>query len=914
MKLSLLKKSTDTLFSYWTMLSMFVLLGMGAAIATFIENDYGVSTARVLVYNHLWYEIVLTISILNLSGIMIKRKMYKKINGRFIFHLSFVIMLIGASMTRYIGYEGIMQIREGATQSSMISLEPYIQATITQADKSTTKEFQKEFSAIGDNSFFYQIPFSSKILNISLEDYTFAKKQNNTMNLITTKVEFDGQIQTVKLVGQRGGLGRVVEVNFKDDIKVKLTYGSKYLTVPFAIRLNDFQLDRYPGSMSPSSYASEITLIDKINNVKFDYRIFMNSTLKYGDYQFFQSSYDSDEKGTVLSVNNDPGTLPTYFAYFLLTLGLLMNMFDKQSRFFKLTQYIKKFNMMIVLVALTTLINTQVQANEKLEQVQYLKDYKIKSIETADLFGQLVTQSNMGRMKPLDTLNKEIVQKLTRKSSFLGLNANQIVLGMMSKPKFWSDVKMLKITTPKLKKLLGISQDRKYLSFSEVFGEDGYKLAKESTEANSMEPNKRGTFEKDILKFDERVSIAYQVFGGMLFNIFPQPKDGHNHSNSNKWHAPMDAIKLFHDKDKEVVTTMTKGFISNSSIDNFDEANKFIGFIKMYQQKIGADIIPSEDIIESEILFNNLNIFPKLTLAYVIIGLILFIVAFITVFNKNLHSNKLNTIIFIILFALFTIQTFGMGMRWYISGHAPWSDTYESLVYIAWSAMFAGLFFFRKSLMALSATVVMAGVFMFTAHLSGIDPQITNLVPVLKSYWLTIHVSIITGSYGFLAIGAMLGFMALLLFIVRSESRPHIDDTIKQITAINEAALIVGLAMLIVGNFIGGVWANESWGRYWGWDPKETWAYVSIVVYAIVLHIRFITKLNSPFIFASFSTLAFSSILMTYFGVNFYLSGMHSYATGDPVPIPTWVYILTILVFSVIALASKKRDLPKLKI
>jgi ABC-type transport system involved in cytochrome c biogenesis permease subunit len=229
--------------------------------------------------------------------------------------------------------------------------------------------------------------------------------------------------------------------------------------------------------------------------------------------------------------------------------------------------------------------------------------------------------------------------------------------------------------------------------------------------------------------------------------------------------------------------------------------------------------------------------------------------------------------------------------------------------------MFAGLFFFRKSIMALSATVVMAGVFMFTAHLSGIDPQITNLVPVLKSYWLTIHVSIITGSYGFLAIGCMLGFMALLLFIVRDPvKRPHIDDTIRQITAINEAALIIGLAALVVGNFLGGVWANESWGRYWGWDPKETWAWVAIIVYAFVLHLRFIPSLNRPYVFAVASTLAFSSILMTYFGVNFYLSGMHSYATGDPVPIPMWVYVLTGLVFVVIALASRKKDLAKLKL
>ena len=365
----------------------------------------------------------------------------------------------------------------------------------------------------------------------------------------------------------------------------------------------------------------------------------------------------------------------------------------------------------------------------------------------------------------------------------------------------------------------------------------------------------------------------------------------------------------FHEEDKNYLQSIMAGLINNIIKGQYTEAIKYIDKIATYQKEVGANVIPKQSTIENEILFNELGIFPKVTIAYVSLGFILFIISFLTVFNKKWSSTKIDKTIFIILALLFTAHTFGMGMRWYISGHAPWSDTYESLIYIAWSAMFAGLVFFRRSLMALSATVVMAGVFMFTAHLSGIDPQITNLVPVLKSYWLTIHVSIITGSYGFLAIGAMLGFMALLLFMFRNPKNKHIDETIKQITMINEAALILGLAALIVGNFIGGVWANESWGRYWGWDPKETWAWVSIIVYSIVIHLRMIPKLNNTFIFSVASTLAFATILMTYFGVNFYLSGMHSYATGDPVPVPTWVYILTSLIFIIIALASRKKDL-----
>jgi len=918
-KTNIVKKTADILFSYWMTIFALVILACGAAVATFLENDFGTSTARVLVYNSIWYEVSMILAIVNLLGIINRRKMWKQ-KAKFLFHISFVVMLIGAGMTRYIGYEGIMQIQEGQTQSEMNSLEPYIQVTILSNGKQYYTDFQKEFSAIGSNDFNYVVEFEDKTLNISLDSYKFAKKGTATMNLIGTKVALGDESHVVKLVGQRGQPSALVRnVEFKDKTKVYITYGSKPLSIPFAIKLNDFQLDRYPGSMSPSSYASEITLIDKANDVEFDYRIFMNSTLQYGGFQFFQSSYDPSETGTVLSVNKDPGTIPTYIGYFLLTLGLLMNMFDKKSRFTKLIKYSKQFNAAAVLAVLFAVTNVSLHAQEvkpetaALDIDNYMEKYKVESAQTAEHFAHLIVQSNAGRMKPVDTLNREILNKLARKNEFLGMSANQVVLGMISRPDIWRNVKMLKISTPKLKKTLGLEESREYVSFSEMFTKEGVYILKDIVnDANTVNANARGTFEKDVLRLDERLNIAYMVYYGYLFKIFPQPDvvDADKH----KWFSPVDAMSTFSEKDSTIVKMLIGGFIDNLYAQNYPEVDKFIDLISQYQKKIGKEVMPSDSVVDSEMLFNKIGIFPKLTLAYVLIGIVLFFVSFLTVFNKQWSSKKVNMAFFLILATLFAIHTFGMGQRWYISGHAPWSNTYESLVYIGWSAMFAGLFFFRKSLMALSATVIMAGVFMFTAHLSGIDPQITTLVPVLKSYWLTIHVSIITGSYGFLAIGAMLGFMSLILFIFRDPKNKHIDDTIKHITAINEASLIIGLAALIVGNFLGGVWANESWGRYWGWDPKETWAYVAIITYAIVLHLRMIPKVNTPYVFAVASTLAFSTILMTYFGVNFYLSGMHSYATGDPVPIPTWVYVLTAMVFVVIAIAFKKRDLPKLKV
>ncbi|MDD2291420.1 MAG: cytochrome c biogenesis protein CcsA [Aliarcobacter sp.] len=907
---------SNVLFSFKTTLILLAILAVGAGYATFIENDFGTSTARVLVYNNLWYEAILVLTTINLTGIIFKFKMWKN-KPRFIFHASFVIILIGAGVTRYVGYEGIMQIPEGKTENQMLSLEPYLQITIKDGDKVYYQEYQQEFTSLfkGINDFSHEIVFGDKKLNLNYKDFIFAKKGTAKMGLLHVDATINGKTQDIKLPGLRGQKGMARELIF-DNVSVMLEYGSKVIELPFSIKLNDFQLDRYPGSMSPSSYASEVTVI-KEDGKTYDYRIFMNRTMHEGNFLFFQSSYFPDETGTVLSVNNDPGKWPTYVGYFLLTLGLLLNFFDKKSRFWKLTKYVSSRNLASIAIVFTFLFSTnslfaaeEATTNEAAQTTQileYLNKFKDESKGTAENFAKLVTQSSGGRMKPLSSLDLEIVQKLSGKATLFEMNPDQLVLGMLTRPDIWSNLKVIKIKTPKLKKFLGVDENEKYIAFSEVFKDGKYLLSGEAEAALQVKPMDRGTYEKDIIQLDERLNIIYSVFNGTLFNIYPKVQDGTKEDN-NKWYNPLDAMQNFKGTNQSAVETMTRGFINSVVDNNWEEANKFLSMMTLYQQKAGSEVIPSESKINNEILFNKLDIFFKVTLAYLVLGFVMLIVAFFVVFNPKIQPKKTTTIFFVLLSLLFAIHTFGMGFRWFISGHAPWSDTYESLLYISWSAVFAGVIFFRKSLLALSAAVIVAAIFMFTAHLTGIDPQITNLVPVLKSYWLTIHVSILTASYGFFGLGAILGFMTLIMFIFRT-NRPHIDETIKTVTAINEIALIIGLAAVTIGNFLGGVWANESWGRYWGWDPKETWAYVSIVIYAIVVHLRFVKPLATPFALATASLLAFSSILMTYFGVNFYLSGMHSYATGDPVPIPMWVYYVVTLVFVTIALAFKNRNL-----
>ena len=916
-------KLLNFLFSFKATLLLLAILAIGAGVATFIENDFGTSSARVLVYNNTWYEIILVLTTINLCGIIYKFKMWNNL-PRFLFHFSFVVILLGAIITRYVGYEGIMQIPQGTTTNQMISLEPYLQVTVKEGEKVVAyKEWQNEFTSLLPelNNFSYKVDFDNNNLIIDYKRFQFEKKEQAKMGLLTVDVTLNGKKETIRLPGLSGQLGVPRDLVF-DKYTVTLEYGSKFIDLPFAIRLNEFQLERYPGSMAPSSYASEVTVIK--DDKTYDYRIFMNRTLNEGNFLFFQSSYFPDESGTVLSVNNDPGKWPTYLGYFLLTLGLFLNFFDKKSRFRKLTKFVANKNLAMFVLTLALLSTQNLKANESNTlpaqevdditiRVDYLNKLKNESKVTADKFGHLVVQSSGGRMKPLATLNREIVQKLSGKSSFMGMDANQIVLGMITRPDIWKDVKIIKINTPKLKKFLGVAESEKYISFSEAFGEkNDYLLTKESEKALLTKPIERGTYEKDIIKVDEKLNIIYSVFNGSLLNIFPKVYDEQSADDNFKWYSPLEAMQEFSGQNQAAIGSVVRGLFNSTMDFDWNSANNYIDMIALYQDKVGTDIKPTASKVNAEIVFNKLDIFFNLTLAYVLLGFVMVVLAFVVIFKPEFKPAKTTKIILAILSILFAIQTFGMGYRWYLSGHAPWSDIYETLIYISWSAIFAGVIFFRNSLLALGAATIIAGIFMFTAHLTDVDPQITSLVPVLKSYWLTIHVSILTASYGFFGLSAILGFLTLIMFIFR-KNRPHLDDVVRHVSAINEISLIIGLACITIGNFLGGVWANESWGRYWGWDPKETWAYVSIVVYALVIHLRFVKSLNTPYVLATASLLAFSSIMMTYLGVNFYLSGMHSYATGDPVPIPMWAYLTVATAFAAIILAYKNRDLKNIE-
>jgi len=886
-------KVFNVLFSYYFVIFLLAVLGIGAGVATFLESIYDIQTARVVVYDSTWYEVVMALIAIALIGNIYKRKMYKKV-GIFLFHIAFIVILLGAGLTRYFGEEGVIHIREGMSENQMITTKSYLQIQI----KDNILDRQLELSQVGDNNFKFDFNIDNLALHVEFLEYL--PKHKSGLDKLKIKVILnDKEEKIVEIDGGRGWVQTPVEVTF-ENTSLLVAWGSKLKDLPFTIELKDFKLQRYAGSKSPSSYESDIVLVDKEEKLK--YTIFMNHPLTYKGYKFFQSSYDKDELGTILEVNKDPGKWPTYFGYFLLTLGLIFNLFDKKSRFIKLRKFLKNANISLLLVLFAS-FSTPAFA----ENGDFLENFGRNSLIHSKEFSKLLIQDFGGRVKPINSEALDLVNKITGKSSLYGLNSEQIVLGMLIEPKRWQKIEMIKIKNADIKKHLKLPLDKKYVSFSQMFDETGYyKLAKLVDNANRKAESKRGTLEKDLIKLDERLNVAYLTYKGLFFRFIPLLS-----SENNQWLDLNDAMKNpnISDSTKDIIYNYLDEVEQAFSTNDWKKANSLLGWIKQNQIKNSANILPSDTQVEIEIFYNKIFIFKKLFIYYFILGFVALGISLISIFLDK-KSKKIETSIFY-LFALGLVaHTIGLAIRWYISGHAPWSDSYESLVYIAWSSIFAGIVVFRKSTLALATSSLLAGVIMLVAHLSFINPQVTNLVPVLKSYWLSIHVSVITASYGFLGLSFMLGFMSLALMVFKSKTNEtKINNQIRYLSAINEISLIIGLSMLAVGNFFGGIWANESWGRYWGWDPKETWAFVSIVVYTIVLHLRFIPKLNSIYTLCVASVIAFASILMTYFGVNFYLTGMHSYAASDGSPsIPVFVYYVLAVIIGVIVLAYRKKD------
>jgi cytochrome c-type biogenesis protein CcsB len=1034
------------------------------AAATFIESIYGIQTAKLIVYNATWFELLLIYLCFNLISNIFKHRMFQREKIALLtFHLSFIIIIIGAGITRFYSFDGLMLIREGKTSDFIFTSDPYLLVSVQNletGEKKTLKEQKIYMSEIYKdfyNKFEYNYDFSGKDIAISylnfqskmidsfvinsqfkeeaLELVTDGMKSNflcendifmlgeiplsfekelatpgietrkfgdsiqvktllplrylamsemqkarqsgqspsdsmfteiplnKWVNFKTTTLYQVGDKQFVfkrkikhakkmlvssgkKNVGSdyltvlvksgkqsiekrlEGGMGAIpTPTRFElNGLSIQLEYGSIHRKLPFAILCRDFILDKYPGSESPSSFASELTILDKAKKYERNQRVFMNNIMDYEGYRFFQSSYDLDdpstpenEEGTRLSVNHDAiGTNVTYFGYLLMTIGMVLSLFAPKGRFRDLNEKLRKLKIrrekssvgiIIVLLSLNSFISkaqeshdhTHDHKNEHFDHKNEKPIFRIVSEEHSEKLAKLLVQDFDGRIVPFHTLSDQLLRKIYRGNKFRDLNASQVIISMHMYPKYWMDQKIVQVPS-NLREILNLKE---YASSIDLMAEDGnFKWLDEYKISHQKLESKRDEFDKKLIKLNEKFEVLQGIFTWQYMRIIPKMND-----KNNTWFIPMDMELLKIDTLSSITSLKYLSAIDKGAKNNdFSEAESLLAEICAFQRKIGKNVVPSENQVNIEISYNKMEIFKNTYRSYGLIGFLMLILFFVQLFidpkSKILKLFKILRIIFFFLLTVFFVyHGIGLGFRWFISGHAPWSNGYEAIIFIAWVTMIFGFIFSRKNAVIIAGTAILASLMIFVTEMNLLDPEITPLVPVLKSYWLMIHVAIITGSYGPLGLAAILGLINLLLYIFRTQKNGKmISIHISELTYVSEMAMTIGVFMLTIGTFLGGVWANESWGRYWAWDPKETWALVSVLVYAVILHFRFIPKLNSKFVFNAVALWGYSAILFTFFGVNFMLVGLHSYAQGEGLgEFPNWLIVLIIsfLIFTI---------------
>ena len=1017
------EKLLKILFSNRTMAFLVLLFPTAMAMGTFIESWYNIETARIWIYNAWWFEAIMLLLAINFAGNIQKYKLFRKEKWAvLLLHLSFILIIFGAFVTRYFGYEGVMPIREGEITSTYLTEKTYLTVMVDGEIDGVPqrKKLQDDvlFSAHVNNGLYWSnnfddIPFEVEVLNyieeateglvldengqrylkiveagsgtrhdhylkegdvanihnvlFTLDNpidgainitsegglyylsspyegnfmrmadqfqdtvvpsekqelalrslYTLANFQfvipepplRGRMDIIASEsdqptnqdalqlqIKSQGQTKNITVLGGKGVANDPKKITL-GALDFYVQYGSLQKQLPFALRLNDFIAEKYPGTeQSYASFMSRLTVEDQTAGV-FDYDVYMNHVLDHKGFRFFQASFDPDEKGTVLSLNHDrAGTWITYFGYILLYISMMGIFFIGKTRFVELSKSLDKIKIQknkLTLFLLLFGFVAQAQIQDLNHRVDFDSIIQAQAFDAAHAakFGNLVIQDIGGRMKPANTFSSELLRKVSKSDTYKGLNSDQVLLSIANNPVIWYNVPIiyLKRGNDSLRRILGVPSQNKYAPLVSFFDREGnYKLGDYLQEAyRAAVPNQ---FQKDFIEVDRRVNLLYAALEGKVLRIFPIPEDA-----NNKWVSYPELLpEMFSGRDSLYVNNILPIYFQSLRLaqqtKDYDQANSLIESITGFQKKYGSEVLPSQDKVTAEIWYNKYDIFKKLFSWYLYAGTLLFVILLLAIFRQNKVIKGLISLLSVVLYGLFVLHTGGLILRWFISGHAPWSDAYESMIYVAWATQFFGIIFGRKNALTLAATSFISAMILMIAHWNWMDPAIANLQPVLDSYWLMIHVAVIVGSYGPFALGMIIGIVVLFLMLLTSKNnKKKLLLQIKELTIINELSLTVGLVMLTIGNFLGAMWANESWGRYWGWDPKETWAMISIMFYAFVIHMRLVPGLRSPWIFNLMSIVAFASILMTYFGVNFYLVGLHSYASGDKIITPDFVY------------------------
>ncbi|MBP5366720.1 MAG: cytochrome c biogenesis protein CcsA [Bacteroidales bacterium] len=609
---------------------------------------------------------------------------------------------------------------------------------------------------------------------------------------------------------------------------------NKYLTdkglpcdLPFTVRLDDFSVVYYSGTNTPCDFVSKLTTTHE--STESEHVVSMNNIADIGGYRIYQSAFDDDGGGSIFSVAHDPYGIPiTYTGYILLLISMLLFFFDKKSNF---RQLLTKAAIIIIFISLPSCSSGPAPRSI--------------SPDAADRFGQMLVLYN-GRICPVQTLANDFVTKLYGKQTYKGLSAEQVLCGWIFRFDDWRNEPMIKITDGDVREALG---GAKYVSLSELY-----------------EAQERGAFdllsEKQMSGVYERTAIISMLYAGELLKLYPVAD-----TNGVGWYSQQDQLPTELPENQAIfigrsMDLMQEYVVSNNTAELLSLIDKTIE----YQRKTAHDILPSDAVVKAERLYNRASLTRPLFMICLTIGILSFIVFCLFTARQRAVNKPLNTALIVAAALVFACLTFIIGLRWFVSGHVPLSNGPETMQFLAWCAIGLVLPLHKRYQLIVPFGFIICGLTLLVSTLGAANPQITQLVPVLSSPLLSIHVAIVMVAYALFAFIMLNGVVALLL------------SGNQQLTArlerIGRLMLYPAVFCLTAGIFVGAVWANISWGRYWGWDPKEVWALISLMVYSLPLHSKWLCNRR----FHWFAVGAFLCVLMTYFGVNYLLGGMHSYA------------------------------------
>ena len=634
--------------------------------------------------------------------------------------------------------------------------------------------------------------------------------------------------------------------------------------LPFSITLNQFEIIYYKGTLAPMDFISHISVADKDCHRQIQGKVSMNHIFSYQHYRFYQSGYSEDNEGSVFSVSHDPyGIGITYAGYTLLLLSTVFFFFSPQSRFRQLLKspLLHRSLTVILLLFAFSLNSNFLKANSP--------SPKVLPREVAEHFGDLYILYN-NRICPLQTFARDFTIKLYGSSSYKGLTPEEVLTGWLFYYDSWKNEPIIRIKSNEARKLLEIEGNYARLKdYISTINE--YKLEKMM---NHIRSGEQVTDKRGIEEADEKFNIINLVCTGAMMKIFPCRNIA---GKTLEWYSQSDQLPQDMDNDKWVFIRKSMSYVNEMIVmKKYNDACLLLEKIKKYQQKECDGLLPADNKFKAEKIYNQFDYSKSVAMACICIGLICFIYYCHCMASQKKTSRKAIIILNILLWIVFTYLSAAICLRGYVSNHLPLSNGFETMQFMAWCTLLLTFLLQRKFAMLLPFGFLLCGLTLMVSMLGESNPQITQLMPVLQSPLLSIHVVVIMIAYSLLAFIMLNGVTAVILH----QSQKECKEQIERLQIISQIILYPAIFLLAIGIFIGAVWANVSWGRYWGWDPKEVWALITMLVYALALHPRSLPWFHRTMFFHVFCITAFITVLITYFGVNFLLGGMHSYANG----------------------------------